>query len=205
MVEALSYPQQTAAYPPQDQGYGYQPQPPRQITDYTPISGANPDFLRWILNFRKQVVDPLKHVWRGEEIDDLGRWIAPVNKTPIMNERGITWAISLIDSFINPVFVLSNYDDYAYCARMRILCKYVINTICLRWEEFGLHKSDIPRVVDEIESKVQAILLGARGDGYREFFTKTHHTEEIKNQNYPEQERRGGIFNLGIFGKNRNQ
>lgn len=162
----------------------------------------NGDFMRWLFSFRKEVVEPLKWSWRGYEYDSQKRtWIqrkvrvidketgkylldsngrevlVPVNK-PLMNEKGIVWAISLIESYINPVFIVSNYDERYMNYSIKTCMRNVIKNLYYRYKEFGLHKLDIERVRMEIETKIQAIFLGARGDGFRKFFSQQHHTQE---------------------------
>ena len=170
-----------------------------------PITDSNPEFLQWLFGFRDEVVTPLKHIWKGEELDNNGQWQPNKNDDSliIMNNRGITWCISLIESYINPVYIVSNYDETAMNWTMRELGIVVWNSLCLRYEDFGIKKSDIPRVSGEIISKVHAILLGARGNGYREFFTKTHHTEELRTQ---QMEQHKGLFGgFGLFKKPQQQ
>lgn len=188
--------------PGMDDPYGTGTRPPSGMQ---PVSNQPPDFMQWLFSFREQVVEPLKYIWRGMEMNEKGEWIPIKGGRQLMNDKGITWAISLIESYINPVFIVSNFDEKAYNARMRILTKFVINSLCLRYREFNIHKSDIPRILDEIESKVQAVLLGARGDGYRRFLGTVRQVQDIKHTtNEQSQPSRGGMFNLGMFKKNQN-
>lgn len=155
-----------------------------------PIS-KDRDFMQWLFNFKEEVVGPLIHIWRGEEEINVGDWKRPAGKDPlvIMNERGIIWCSSFISSFINAVYVVSNYDEPNMNMTMRRVTRITWNSLSRRYEEFGLRKIDIPRVATEVWSKVHAILLGARGDGFRRFFMSTHHIDEVKttqmNQNQP--------------------
>ena len=162
-----------------------------------PIS-KDRDFMQWLFNFKEEVVGPLIHIWRGEEEINPGQWQTPQGENPlvIMNERGIIWCSSFISSFINAVYVVSNYDEQNMNDTMRRVTRIVWNTLSKRYEEFGLRPIDIPRVAVEIWSKVHAILLGARGDGFRRFFMSTHHVDEVKNtQIIPQQQRSGwGLF-----------
>jgi hypothetical protein len=192
----MDYPQQQqlGELAPQNPYYYDQMQPNKII----PIN-TNNDFMQWLFNFKDQVVTPLVHIWRGEEEDGNGNWIKHNDGLVIMNEKGITWCSSFISSFINPVYVVSNYDENNMNWTMRKVGRITINSLCRRYEEFELKKIDIPRVSIEIVSKVHAILLGARGDGFRMFFTKTHHIEEVKTRNEQQQGSRWTGF--GLFKK----
>lgn len=209
---------------------GYQPQAYGMQGLPNPMMGSqsvnqDPNFMKWLFDFRDKVVGPLKYIWRGWEYDedrkvwflpyvmttDGKKWINPATgrpqpkNKPIMNEKGITWAISLIESYINPVFIVSNYDQRHMNYIMRQTMTNVIKNLYYRYKEFDLHKLDIERVRMEIESKIQAILLGALGDGYRDFFAKQHHTNENIN-NYPQQQGQGLLAGIaGIFKKNQGQ
>ena len=167
-----------------------------------PIS-KDMDFMQWLFNFKEEVVSPLVHIWRGEEEVNPGEWRKQnqvEDRLIIMNEKGITWCSSFISSFINAVYVVSNYDENAMNWTMRKCGRIVWNSLSRRYDEFGLKKIDIPRVAMEIISKIHAILLGARGDGFRRFFMSTHHIDEVKStqMNQPPQNSFSG---WGIFKK----
>ena len=165
-----------------------------------PIS-KDRDFMQWLFNFKEEVVGPLIHIWRGEEEINPGDWKLPKGDNPlvIMNARGIIWCSSFISSFINAVYVVSNYDEEQMNMTMRRVTRIVWNTLSKRYDEFELRPIDIPRVAIEVWSKVHAILLGARGDGFRKFFMSTHHVDEVKTtQIQPPQQRQGG---WGLFRK----
>ena len=157
-------------------------------------------FMKWLFSFRKEVVDPLGKTWRGYEFDhEKQQWVHNDQSVQIMNERGISWCISLIESYINPVFIVSNFDKEMMNYTMREVVRTIWNSLSLRYKEFDMKKSDIPRVANEIESKVLAILLGARGDGFRIFFSKQYHVSEQSNFGGNQQERRGmfgGMMNM---------
>lgn len=162
-------------------------------------------FMKQMFNFRKEVVDPLLHSWRGHEYDfEKEQWYEPESGChPIMNSKGIAWGISLLNSYINGVFTVSNFDEEKMNYVMRTSMKNVIQSLCYRYKEFGLAKTDIMRIFKEIESKVLAILLGARGDGFRQFFSKQYHVSESIN-NQPMQQQRPGLLSsvAGMFKKN---
>ena len=73
---------------------------------------SNPDFMSFLFKFKKEVSMPLRRLWRGEELNENGQWDkAPEEGLRIMNEKGVSWGISLIESYINSVYVVSNYDE----------------------------------------------------------------------------------------------
>ena len=184
----------------------YQQQQPEYEEDYRgvphlqdPYQGSqaiNQDqsFMKWLFDFRKEVISPLRHVWRGHEYDHLKQeWLVPKDIYPIMNEKGTTWCISFIESYISPVFIVSNFDSIFMNYTMREATRVIWNKLSLEWKEFDLKKIDIPRVANEIESKILAIILGARGDGYRTFSSKQYHVQESIS-NYPQHGGRSGVL-----------
>jgi len=115
----------------------------------------------------------------------------------IMNEDGVAWSISLIESYMNPVYVVSDFDTISYNFTMREAARFIWNSLCYRYVEFGLNKTDIPRVAEEIESKIRAILRGAINNGYRDFFSTQHQSVESRNISQEMQQKAGngsGIF-----------
>lgn len=164
-----------------------------------PIS-RDRDFMQWLFNFKEEVVSPLIHIWRGEEEVNPGDWKKqsnPENRLVMMNEKGITWCSNRISSFINAVYVVSNYDENYTNWTMRKEGRIIWNSLSKRYEEFGIRKIDIPVIAFEIISPVLAILLGARGDGFRKFFMSTHHIDEVKStqMNQPQPRTSGwGLF-----------
>ena len=178
------------------QQYVQQPIPQPDI----PIS-KDRDFMTWLFNFKEEVVGPLIHLWRGEEEVNPGDWQKPKGDEGlvIMNAKGITWCCSFISSFINAVYVVSNYDEDNMNMTMRRVTRVVWNSLSRRYDEFGLKKIDIPRVAMEVWSKIHAILLGARGDGFRKFFMSTHHVDEVKTTQMQQQQK--GMSGWGLFKK----
>jgi len=182
------------------QDYGDYQQYPPQLgpQDMMPYPNQSAQFLQWLFNFKKEVVTPLRHLWRGHEQDETGNWVKGSTRKPLMNEEGITWGISLIESYINPVYIVSNYSEEDLNWTMRQLGRIVYNNLCCRYREFGLNRLDIQRVANEIISKVHAILLGARNNGYRMFLSSTHQTQEVTN-NTPQSGRQGVLPTLRNF------
>jgi hypothetical protein len=145
---------------------------------------ANQDqgFLKWLFDFRREAVIPLRHTWRGEEFDfDRNKWIKSPHQVMIMNEEGISWCMSLIESYMNPAFLVTDMDEKTYNFRMREAVRVIYNNLCIRYKEFGMKKTDIHRVAEEIESKICAVLRGALNDGYRNFFSTQNQNIETKN------------------------
>ncbi|MEM4245418.1 MAG: hypothetical protein QXR60_04415 [Candidatus Nanoarchaeia archaeon] len=221
-MTALSYPDtkfvtQAGMYPETySEPYSEQPStvspPQTPQAGMMPYPGQDPQFLQWLFNFKKEVSVPLRYLWRGYEQGEDGIWrpkywdekvttvdgkTVVVKKTfRVMNEKGITWAISFIESFINPVYVVSNYDTVSLNWTMRHVGRTVYNNLSFRYKEFGLNKLDIQRVGIEVISKVHAILLGAKDNGYRRFFSTTHQHQEVKAYN---ENQTGGQGFMGIF------
>lgn len=171
--------------------------------NYAVYPNKDQTFLQWLFDFRKEAIAPLRHVWRGEEYDFNSKtWVPSSANLRIMNEIGITWAISQIESYMNPAFIVTDLDEKTYHARMRIVSKIIINNVFFRWKEFGINKkTDIERVVDEIESKICAVLRGALDNGYRDFFSTQNQNIETRNLSPMEQQRRPGVFSsmAGMF------
>jgi hypothetical protein len=194
-------------YQGEEQGYDQQSQydqmQPGMFSGYPgqsmPYPNQSAQLIQWILGFRREVIEPLKHMWRGEEQDIDGNWITPPDGLhPIMNEKGVSYCISLILSYCNPVFLTSNFSDNDLNYRMKEAGHAVINAICCRYEDFGMSKLSIQRVVEEINSKIHAIYLGTLNNGYRNWMSSTHQSHEIINNS--QQESRKGFFpNLANF------
>ena len=163
------------------------------------VSYKNQDesFLRWLFDLKTESVTPLKWSWSGYEFDkDYQRWMLPQNHPPypLMNDNGINWAISLIESYFSPVFLTTDLTWKAYNFTMRNVVRVIWHSLCLRYKEFNLRKSDISRVAGEIESKISAILLGAINEGYRMFFSTQNSYSEVKNLTAPTEQGSPSIF-----------
>lgn len=171
----------------------YQPAPP----------GKDSEFLQWLFNLKKQTLEPLAHSWRGEIEIEPGKWGLPddpEDRLAIMNEKGIVWASTLIAGYLNPVFIITNYDEEQMFWVMRKVGKVVWDGLCQNYILYNIDKINIPRVSNEIIHKVHAILLGARANGYRDFFSKTHQVSEVRSTSVLQQQplhQKGGL--MGIF------
>jgi len=173
--------EQQQAYP-QEMGQEYEGQPQIPFNTNAVYPGQEEGFLKWLFNFRREAVIPLRNIWRGKEYDfENERWTEGTGNLKIMNEDGVTWGISLIESYMNPSFIVTDLDYSTYAFRMREVSRVIWNSLCYRYKEFGLKKSDIHRVAEEIESKVSAILRGALDNGYRDFFSTQN--QEVTHRN----------------------
>ena len=146
---------------------------------------ANQDdvFIKWLFDHKSRTIPPLKMAWRGLEwSQEQNEWVSIGGgpPTPIMNETGITWAASLLESYFTPVFLATNMSVRNYNFRMRTAARFIFMTLCERYKEFGLRQSDIDRVGEEIESKISALLAGAINDGYRRWLSTQTHIQETK-------------------------
>jgi len=188
-------------YTPEEQEYLRQQQAQTQLQQQAP-PGKDSEFLQWLFNLKKQTIEPLIHSWRGEIEVEPGVWKLPANENdrlPLLNEKGIMWASSLIGGYLNPVFIITNYDETQMFWVMRHMGKNVWDGLCQNYVLYDLDKINIPRVANEIIHKVHAILLGARANGYREFFSKTHQVSEVRSTSVSSQQAQprrgiGGIF-----------
>lgn len=161
------------------------------------FASQDQSFLKWLFSFREESVVPLRNAWRGKEFNyGNQRWEDPQDHNPhvIMNEKGIAWAISLIESYFSPVFLTTDLTYKTYNFRMREVVRVIWNSLCLRYKEFELKKSDIHRVAEEIESKISAILLGAINDGYRTFFSTQNSYSEVRNLTSQPDQNKPSIF-----------
>jgi hypothetical protein len=225
VIQPNNYNNQPNQAPPQQEYYEdeddvEEQQYPQYMNPYARAVYPSQDasFLKWLFSFRKEAVEPLRHVWRGEEFDfESHTWLPneviingkrQLIHTPIMNEKGINWGISFIESFMSPTFIVTELDERTYNFRMRTVIRVIWNSLCKRWEEFGIKdKTDIPRIAEEIESKVCAILRGSLNDGYRDFFSTQNQNIETRNLSNTEPQRRPGIFSsmAGMFRKSNQQ
>jgi hypothetical protein len=189
---------------PQEQEQFEQPREERTV-----YPNQDQGFLQWLFNFRKEAITPLRNVWRGKEFNfNTQTWENPEGEVEenrdcyrVMNEKGITWSISLIESYLSPVFIVSDFDKASYNFTMREAARFIWNNLSLRYKEFKIKKTDIPRVAEEIESKIRAILLGARNNGYRDFFSTQNQSTEIKQLNPAVAPNRPSVFSsmAGMF------
>lgn len=157
---------------------------------------ANQDevFVKWLLDHKARTIIPLKMAWRGMEWSNekstwvpIGEIVDGKNTGRIMNEMGIVWAASLLESYFNPVFLATNMSVRNYNFRMREVSRAILMTLHERFREFDLLQSNIGRVAEEIESKISALLAGAINDGYRRWLNTQTHVQETKMYGPPVQ------------------
>lgn len=159
--------------------------------------------LKWLLDHKSRTCISLKWAWRGYEYSvDENKWKPIIDlkygNPAIMNEVGINWGISLLESYFSPVFLTTNMSVRNYNFRMRLASRFILMTLCERYKEFGLLPSNIDRVAEELESKISALLAGAINDGYRRMLITQVHINENKTYGIP-MGQSGGIS--GIFAK----
>lgn len=210
----MAYQQQPQQLPPEpvddgfepyagDQGYSpYEQQMPPfgQMGQSMPYPNQSAQLIQGLLNFRREVTTPLLHMWRGEEQDIDGNWIIPEDGLhPLMNEKGISYCISFILSFCNPVFITSNMSQEDMAWQMKMAGRAIINNVCAKYKEFGMNKLDIPRVVTEVLTKLHAIMLGSLSGGYRMWMSSTHHSQELVSSMPSNESKGGGLLGLRNF------
>jgi len=172
----------------------------RQDQSSMPVS-KDRDFMQWLFNLKEYSLAPLRYNLEGKTEISPNNWDYMEGQTPnpIMNYKGITWACSVVSDYLSPEYIISNYDEEAMNWVMRGVAKTVWNSLTKQYEEFALKKINIPKVAWAIIHKVHAILLGARGNGYREFFMSTHHIDEVKTTHNTQQSKEGMLG--GLFKK----
>jgi len=164
----------------------------------SPISEAKPDFTKWLFSFKEQVTSPLKHEWRGEELKN---GVYQQTGEALMNEKGITWCISLINKYLNASTIVTNLTKDDINFMMREIWSIIIGVLVEEYKFFGIAKYNISRIAVEIEHTIFCILKGAENNGYRIFFTKTYNVSEIKQTALSDNRMSsGGMFRSGLFG-----
>lgn len=165
---------------------------------YVPITRKDNSFLQWFLSLNQGVIE-LKLLWRGWERDQNGSWVARPNSDEyrIMNEQGIHWGVSIMQSYLNKISQATNWDDAHMNYAMRKAYRLVWHTLAVRWREFGLTKTNTKVVADEILYQIHSILLAARGEGIRKFIQTTQSVSEHKVvDGNPQQSMFSGIKSL---------
>jgi hypothetical protein len=168
---------------------------------FVPGSRKNDNFLQWFLSLSNGIND-LKLSWRGWERNESGHWV----RTPqselfrLMNEKGIHWAISLMNSYLTKVAQATNWDNEHMAFEMRVAARVVWFTLSVRYKEFDLTKTNAANVGDTIFFQIHAMLSAARGEGIRKFIQTTQSVSEhrVLNDNINHQGMFTGI--KGLFG-----
>lgn len=182
-------------------------QPPLLQMPGSGTAYANQDdvFIKWLFDHKSKTIPALEMAWRGL------KWSSQENKYVkignlsgdegrVMNEAGINWCSSLLESYFSPVFLATNLSVRNYNFRMRNVSRSILMNLFERYKEFGLRQSDIDRVAEEVESKISALLAGAINDGYRRWLSTQTHITEQKVYGVPAPQ--GGI--QSIFSRNSN-
>ena len=116
-----------------DQGYDQVAEPA-----YGPTINQDSSFMNKIFSFRREIVLPLRKEWQGYSMNmETGVWEKPPGGLhPLMNEKGISWGISLISSYINPVYIVSNFNKEHMNHIMRGILKPVIANLICKYKEY---------------------------------------------------------------------
>jgi len=170
---------------------------------FVPITRKDNNFLQWFLSLNQGITD-LKLTWRGWERDNNGNWVKPTNSDDfrIMNEKGIQWAVGLMNSYLTKNSQATNWDADHMAFQMRVAARVIWNTLEVRWREFQLTKTNASVVGDTIFYQIHSILLAARGEGIRKFIQTTQSVSE--HRVLDGNQRQGGMFQgiKGLFGGN---
>jgi hypothetical protein len=149
------------------------------VEPYTRIDNREPGFLQWFLD-SKEAIENLKFMWRGYEENYKGQW----QKTPdsdnnrIMNERGIHWATSLLRSYLNKNFQSTSWNEEHMNYEMRQAVRTVWHTLMTDFRAFGLSKINAAAVGRTMVANIHSMMLAARGNGVRDFLTKSQTVSE---------------------------
>lgn len=148
---------------------------------YAKVEAKNDNFLQWFLNTKRDI-ENLKFLWRGYEEDNKGLWYRPKDwqDRRMMNEKGIHWAVSLMHGYLSRVYQYTNLDQENMNYLMRKAYRVVWWGLASQFEDFYLTKINTQSVANQILSQIHVILLSSRGNGIRDFLTKTHHVQESR-------------------------
>jgi hypothetical protein len=167
--------------------------------NYVKAYNKDDNFLQWFLE-NKKGIENLKFIWRGWERDIYGRWVKMNDSESkrIMNERGIHWATSVMENYLDRVFQSTNWNDEHMNFEMRKAYRVVWFGIMTQYIQFGLTKVNSQGVATQILSRIHAMLLAARGDGIKRFIGTT---QQITEQRLINDQQKRGIFSsiAGVF------
>ena len=172
---------------------------------YVRVADKDPNFLQWFLN-NKEGIDNLKFMWRGWERNEHGIWYKPEDSEDkrIMNEKGIHWSTQIMESYLDRVFQATNWDSENMNFAMRAGARVIWHGLVFQYRDFEISKINAKVVGHEMFTRIHAMLLSARGQGIRDFLSKTHQVSEIR-QIQPETQ--SGFFSgvRSFLGGNRRQ
>ena len=167
--------------------------------DYVKVANQNDNFLQWFLE-NKQGIENLKFLWRGWERNMQGQWVTTNNyeANRMMNERGIHWATSIMENYLDKVFQSTNWDGEHMNFEMRKAYRVVWFGLMTQYAKFEISKVNTQGVATQILSRVHAMLLASRGEGIRKFITTGQTITESRVVNASENK---GMFSgiSGIF------
>lgn len=194
---SIVYEDQGPQYPQQDP-YAYST-PPVQMNPGAMVGtqtiNQDQNFMKWMFSFRKEILDPLRHTWRGHEYNHQKEeyYVPPSGAKPMMDENGIAWCSQIMETYISSVFIVSNFDEKHMNYLMRNATRDIINGLAQQYRKFGLNKINIMTVANQMEAQILAVLMGSRNDGYRRFFAQQYHIQE-NISNIPNQQQRPGLL-----------
>jgi len=166
------------------------------------VDGKDPNFLQWFLD-SKEGIENLKYIWRGYERDEKGSWYKPKDgiERRQMNEHGIHWATSVMESYLDRVFQSTNFNDEHMNFEMRAAYRVVWYGIATQYQKFEVSKINTQVIATAMLAKIHAMMLAARSEGLRQLITKTQQISEIRQIN--PQDNRGFFSGItSLFKKN---
>ena len=183
----------------EQQNYDY------QNNEYAKLERKEDNFLQWFLNTKKDI-ETLKFMWRGFEEDNKGLWYKPKDfeLKKIMNEQGIHWSVGVLNGYLSRSYQYTNLDQEHMNYLMKKAYRVVFWGLVTQFRQFGLSKINVKTVATQMLSQTHVILLSARGNGLRDFLTKTHSVQESIVRNANDQR---GFFSgfTNLFKRNQEQ
>jgi len=170
------------------------------------------DLLASLTDFEKMVIKPKMHSWAGDVMDSsTGRWVKGFNK-PLMNQRGISWVLSFIESYTHGGNILTHFDHNSFSDTMTDVIEVIWLKLSTSKQEFLINDNeDLLRICVDVEGTIKHILQGAGSGKYKDFLaTSTHRTENISNPGqssmtsgfYPSPAQKKQGFFQGLFKRN---
>lgn len=120
-----------------------------------------------------------------------------------MNEKGIHWATAVMENYLDKVFQSSNFDNDHMNWEMRKAVRVVWFGLITQYKRFELSKVNTQVVASQCLAKIHAMMLASRGQGIRDFLTKSQQISEVRQVNPNDNK---GFFSgiSGIFSRNNN-
>ena len=160
----------------------------------TPYSQARPDIIKWQLD-PSDILKELEYKLRGIIWDEeLGKFIQA--RKPLANNEGINILMTIIESRINKILILSNLDEFDVKAIVIDCISNVIDLLFMRYEELGIKKEHLSNVRGIIDDTIYVTLRRALNQGEREFLKTTEkRIESYVDRSAPQQQKKS-LFNL---------